>query len=229
MRLRRKPWARPELDACPFYVPDPPSLLGRWRAQFANGSPLYIELGCGKGGFIAREAARHPERAYLAIDLKSEVLALAKRHIDAAHADLGCAPDNIKIMSWDIERIDLMLGKDDAADALYVNFPNPWPKNRHKKKRLTHTRQLLKYRAFLVDGGHILFKTDDDELFEDSLIYFEEAGYTVERAESDLYENGVPDGAALTEHEQMFLDKGLPIHFIRARKSDLPALDGPNI
>lgn len=221
MRMRRKPWARPELAACPFFVPDPPSLLGRWREQFTSGSELFIELGCGKGGFIAHEAALHPERAYLAVDIKSEVLALTKRHIDAAYADAGREPDNIRVMSWDIERIDLMLAPEDTADTIYINFPNPWPKNRHRKKRLTHPRQLLKYRVFLRDGGHILFKTDDDELFEDSLCYFEESGYTVEAAVTSLYESGVPDGAVLTEHEQMFLDKGLPIHFIRARKSDL--------
>lgn len=220
--MRRKPWARPELAACPFYVPDPPSLLGRWRGQFANRSELFIELGCGKGGFIAHVAAAHPERAYLAVDIKSEVLALTKRHIDAAFAEAGRAPDNILIMSWDIERIDLMLSPEDRTDTIYINFPNPWPKNRHRKKRLTHTRQLSKYRAFLKDGGRILFKTDDDALFEDSLGYFDEAGFTVEAAVGDLYENGVPAGLVLTEHEQMFLSHGLPIHFIRARRSDLP-------
>lgn len=223
MRMRRKPWARPELAACAFYISDPEALRGRWHERFGSGGPLYIELGCGKGAFLAHEAALHPERNYLAIDIKSEVLALAKRHIDAEFAPLGRAPQNILVLSWDIERIDRILAESDCADTLYINFCNPWPRPKHHKRRLTHPRQLLKYRAFLRDGGTLAFKTDDDELYRDTLRYLPESGFRVVEAQDSCYAQGVPAGTVLTEHEQMFLDRGLPVHRILAVKEALPA------
>ncbi|MEG2234423.1 MAG: tRNA (guanosine(46)-N7)-methyltransferase TrmB [Oscillospiraceae bacterium] len=223
MRMRRKPWARPELEACPFFIDDPPSMLGTWHSAFVRcQQPLILELGCGKGGFIAHEAAVNPQNNYLAVDIKSEVLALAKRHIDDLFSLSGRKSiDNIFVMSWDIERIDSILDNRDPISAIYINFPNPWPKNRHKKKRLTHIRQLLKYREFLSENGEVFFKTDDDELFEDSLGYFEAAGFYIEEANFDCYEQGVPDNSTLTEHEAFFIKKSLPIHFIKAKKGDL--------
>ena len=218
MRMRRKPWARPELDACGFYIKDAPSLIGHWHEGFARKQPLHIELGCGKGGFIAATAAENKDINYIAIDIKSEVLVLAKRNIEREFSFADTPIDNIKLFSFDIARIGMVFSEEDTAERIYINFPNPWPKECHKKRRLTHPRQLESYRAFLKYGGHVLFKTDDDELFGDSLEYFETAGFSVVSCIDDLYENGIPDGAAVTEHERMFYDAGLKIHFIEAVK-----------
>ncbi len=229
MRMRRKPWARPELAACPFFIDDAAAMLGRWQGAFARpGQPLVLEIGCGKGGFIAHEAAVHPERNYLVLDIKSEVLAVAKRAAEREFAAAGRPVDNLLSASWDIERIGQILDARDAVAALYINFPNPWPKPKHWKRRLTHPRQLALYRAFLADGAPVRFKTDDDGLFRASARYFSASGYAVERIEPDLYAGGAPAGAVLTEHEEMFLAQGLPIHYIEARKLPDSAVQLPD-
>ncbi len=222
MRIRHKPGAYAELCDSPLFVRDPPALRGGWRDAFARELPLELELGCGKGNFAAQYALEHPNINLIAVDIKSEILMLAKRRIDSLFAAHGRTPDNVLIMSFDIERIGLMLGGDDVVENIYINFCNPWPKQSYNKKRLTHTRQLLKYRDFLRDGGRVFFKTDDAALFEDSLCYFDSAGYEAERVSGDLY--GEPELMAnniATEHEKMFRERGVPIYYIRAKKQEM--------
>ena len=214
MRIRHKPWAKPELEACPFYIHDPQAQKGKWQELFTDKSkPLYVELGCGKGGFISQAAPAHPEVNFIAMDIKNEMLVLAKRKLEAAYAEKGIEPDNVRIAIQNIERLELAWDENDRADRIYINFCNPWPKAKHKKRRLTHTRQLVNYKKFL--RGQLWFKTDDDELFEESFEYFAEAGYRIVYSTHDmhaesLYENFV------TEHEKMFSDEGKKIKFLIA-------------
>ncbi len=122
-----------------------------------------------------------------------------------------------------------MLGKEDYAERIYINFCNPWPRGKHKKRRLTHTRQLIQYRDFLVDGGEIHFKTDDDELFEESLEYFAESGFEIVYITRDLHNSGYEPNL-MTEHEKMFSDEGIKIKFLIAKKVELkemPVLKKP--
>lgn len=214
MRIRHKPWAKPELEACPFYIIDPPEQKGSWRRLFSDSTkPLYVELGCGKGGFISQAAPAHQEVNFIAMDIKNEMLVLAKRKIEAAYSKAGIPTDNIRIANQNIERIDLAWDENDCADRIYINFCNPWPKGRHKKRRLTHTRQLLNYKKFL--RGELWFKTDDDELFEESLEYFAEAGFRIKFITRDLHsETGIEN--FVTEHEKMFSDEGKKIKFLIA-------------
>ncbi len=213
MRLRRKPWARPELEACDFYIKDPAVYRDKWNELFGNGNPIHLELGCGKGGFISQMASVNSDINYIGIDIKSEVLVLAKRKIEAEFKSCGRSSiDNVKIMPQDIERIFLMLSENDMVDRIYINFCNPWPKPKHYKKRLTHTRQLLKYRSFLKDGAEIWFKTDDDSLFEDSLVYFNESGFEETFITHDLHKSGF-DKSVMTEHEMMFTEDGISTKF----------------
>lgn len=150
MRIRHKPWAKPELEACPFYIHQPQEQIGRWRELFDSpDKPLYVELGCGKGGFISQTAPAHPEVNFIAMDIKNEMLVLAKRKLEQAYNEKNCPVDNVKIAIQNIERIDLAWNSHDSADRIYINFCNPWPKKKHKKRRLTHTRQLLNYKKFL--------------------------------------------------------------------------------
>lgn len=218
MRLRRKPWARPELEACPFYVAQPAENRGKWHSAFDSFRPIHVELGCGKGSFIAQTAAANPNTNYIAIDLKSEVLALAKRNIEQAYSVCGRAPGNVRIFHQEIALISQVFSPHDTVDRIYINFANPWPKERHKKRRLTHPRQLEQYRNFLSEDGILTLKTDDKELFEDSLDYLEGCDFQILCACQDLYENGIPSSAILTEHEKMFLQQGLQIYWIKAQK-----------
>lgn len=126
MRMRRKPQARPQLAACPFCVDEPALHRGHWAEEFPRRNPIYLELGCGKGNFIAEHAASHPNVNYLAIDIKSEVLWDTMKHIEAAFAEANRSVDNVLIMSHDIERIFLILGNGDRVERIYINFCNPW-------------------------------------------------------------------------------------------------------
>lgn len=216
MRIRYKKWARPELEASKFYIDNPEEWKGRWRSFFANPSqPLHLELGCGKGQFISSLAVEHPGVNYIAIDLVDAMLGLAKRNIENTYNEANREVDNLVITRFDIERILLILDKLDEVERIYINFCNPWPKGKHRKKRLTHTRQLDKYKQFLIPNSKIYFKTDDIDLFDSSLIYFEEAGFNVLKKSYDLHsESNFWDDIdnIETEHERMFSEQGLKIN-----------------
>ncbi|MDE6665626.1 MAG: tRNA (guanosine(46)-N7)-methyltransferase TrmB [Ruminococcus sp.] len=214
MRIRHKPWAKPELEACPFYIPNPQEHKGEWCSVFSEPEkPLYVELGCGKGGFISQTAPAHPEINFVAMDIKNEMLVLAKRKLEESYQKENKSPENVRIAIQNIERLDTAWDENDRADRIYINFCNPWPKKKHKKRRLTHTRQLLNYKKFLK--GEIWFKTDDDELFEESFEYFKEAGFVIKFRTYDLHsESGIEN--FVTEHEKMFTDEGKKIKFLIA-------------
>ena len=218
MRIRFKPWARPELEASPFYIDNPEEYKDKWKTLYKNDAEFHIELGCGKGSFISQLASKNTNINYLAIDLVDAMLGLAKRNVEQVYAEKKLEVNNVYLSRFDIERIFLILGKEDNVKRIYINFCNPWPRGKHHKKRLTHTRQLEKYREFLADDGEIYFKTDDDMLFNDSLIYFEEAGFKIEKKTFDL-ENEVEFWDNIeTEHEKMFKEQGIKIKALIAKK-----------
>jgi len=217
MRIRFKAWARPELEASSFYILEPETVKGKWREQFKEkNKPLHLELGCGKGGFISQIAVRNPDINYIAIDLVDAMLGLAKRKIEEAYKDNSRETDNVLITRFDIERIPLIFDNKDSVDRIYINFCNPWPKGKHRKKRLTHTRQLEKYKEFLKPEGEIYFKTDDDDLFEASITYFEETGFEIIKKTYDLHSDEAPENVR-TEHEEMFSKQGIKIKALIAK------------
>ncbi len=219
MRMRFKPYARPELLACPFHVHEPLDHAGHWHELYARpNQPWHVEMGCGKGGFLAALAPQHPDINYLGIDITDKVLILAKRKVEAAYAAAGLPADNVLIASLDIERLTGALAAGDTVDRIYINFCNPWSKNAGSNKhRLTYPRQLLQYRQFMPPGAEIYFKTDDDDLFRDSLGYFPASGFTVTWQTFDLHADE-PAWNIRTEHEGMFSEQGIPIKALIARK-----------
>lgn len=221
MRIRFKPWARPELEASKFYRDNPEELKDKWIQEFKNKeNPIHLELGCGKGNFISQLAVQNPSINYIAIDLVDVMLGLAKRKIEEIYQEQSKEIDNVLLTRFDIERIMLILGKQDNIKRIYINFCNPWPKGQHRKKRLTHTRQLEKYKTFLSDGGEIYFKTDDDELFRGSLGYFEECGFEIIEKTYDLHAEPIWENNIETEHEKMFSDQGIKIKALIAKIND---------
>ena len=212
MRIRYKPWARKELEESLFYRDNPENLKGKWRAEFLNkDNPFFVELGCGKGSFIANKAFLHPENNYLAIDLVDPMLGLAKRKIEEVYSKENRNISNVLLTRFDIERILLILDEKDSVDGLYINFCNPWPRGKHHKKRLTHTRQLEHYKTFLKPDAKIYFKTDNDALFEESLNYCSQANIKILKItrnlqlEPNFWEN------IETEHEKMYGEQGIKI------------------
>ena len=220
MRIRFKPWARPELEASYFYEDNPEEYIGKCKEKFKNeNNPLYIELGCGKGSFISELAFSNQNINYIAVDLVDAMLGLAKRKVEEKYSLNNIKVENLILVRYDIERILNIFNKNDKIERIYINFCNPWPKAKHKKKRLTHTRQLEKYKEFLVEGGEIYFKTDDDELFKDSLNYFTETGFEIISKTLNLHQNDIFDGQNIvTEHEKMFSDEGIKIKALIAKK-----------
>nr|MBP3681617.1 tRNA (guanosine(46)-N7)-methyltransferase TrmB [Clostridia bacterium] len=218
MRIRFKPWARPELEASKFYIDNPEEYKGKWRTLFNNNNPIHLELGCGKGGFISQLASSNLDVNYIAIDMVDAMLGLAKRNVEKVYSEKEISIDNIYLTRYDIERILMIMDENDKIDRIYINFCNPWPRGKHRKKRLTHTRQLEKYKQFLKDGGEIYFKTDDDGLFNDSLLYFEEAGFEIEDKTFDLANNEEFWNNIETEHEKMFKDEGIKIKAAKVKK-----------
>ena len=185
-----------------------------------------LELGCGKGNFIAKLSKERQDKNFIAVDLVDAMLGMAKRNVEAEYGirestikedvedeiEKQKVVKNLKLTRYDIARIDNIFGEEDEIKRIYINFCNPWPRGKHHKKRLTHERQLEQYKKFLK--GKIFFKTDDDELFEDSLVYFENTGFKIEKISRDLEkEEKFWDGEENieTEHERMFKAEGIKI------------------
>ena len=148
--------------------------------------------------------------------IEYKMLGVARRKISAMYEEKGMQVDNLLLTVCNIERIsEIFLPDERIADRIYINFCNPWPRNKHKKHRLTHPRQLEQYKAIMKPGAQIRFKTDDDGLFDDSLEYFAECGFKITYLTRDLHKEDFPENI-MTEHEKMFSDEGIPIKFLIA-------------
>lgn len=218
MRMRRKPWVRQELAECEFFIDNPVENIGKWRKCFKKNQAIHLELGCGKGLFIAKLASKNPQINYIGIDIKSEVLGLAKRNVEEEYLETGKEINNILLTAQEIEIIQNIFNEKDVIERIYINFCNPWPKPRHNKKRLTHTKQLEKYKIFLKKGGEIYFKTDDNNLFEASKKYFKEAGFEIINETYDLKSEPIWENNIETEHEKMFTNEGITTKALIVKK-----------
>jgi len=218
LHIRTKKWARPELEACPFYEPEGEERKGRWREAFPRPErPLHLEMGCGKGVSTAQMAAANPEINYVAVDISPDVLGDARRNLVRA---CGGDPTNIWILRADICLIDRYFDRDDGPERIYISFCNPWTERpKHEKRRLTHPRQLVQYRRMLRPGGEIWMKTDDDRLFEDSLAYFLLCGFEVVFRTGDLHGSGFAPNY-ISEHEAKYMEQGVPIKFAIFRMTE---------
>lgn len=215
MRIRRKKWAKEELENAKFYIDKPDEFKGKWSEKFKNEAPLHIELGCGKGSFIANLASQNLDTNYIAVDMIEAMLGLSKRNIEQAYNFED--PSNLYLIRANVEQILNVFDKTDKVERIYINFCNPWPKKKHNKKRLTHVRQLESYKQILVPNGEIYFKTDSDLLFEASLEYFEECGFNIEKITYDLHSEPIFEKNIETEHEKMFTEEGIKIKALIAK------------
>ena len=235
MRMKFKPWARKELETSPFYIDNPQDYKNKWITAFEKKQDIHLELGCGKGNFIAKVSKQNQDINYIAIDLVDAMLGMAKRNVEAEYGirkstDAEAVEDeiekqkvvkNLKLIRYDIARISDIFGEQDKIKRIYINFCNPWPRGKHHKKRLTHERQLEQYKKFLQ--GKIFFKTDDDGLFEASIKSFERSGYKIEKVTYDLSKEldfWDEEKNIETEHEKMFTEKGIKIKALIASNGD---------
>lgn len=220
MRIRKKKWAEPELSVCDFYVKNPEEHAGKWMQAFKKEQPLYLEIGCGKGGFAGQLALKNPDKNIIALDIKVDMLGVGRRTIVKLFEEAGKTQDditNLLLVKYNVEMLYKIITADDKIDRLFINFCNPWPRAKHKKRRLTYYKKLEMYKTFLKPDSEIRFKTDDDELFDESLEYFEQSGYEILYLTRDLHASDVTDNIE-TEHEKMFSEEGIKIKYLIARQ-----------
>ena len=201
MRLRNKPWAKDKIEQHSQYIVANPELYkGKWHEVFGNDQPLHIEVGTGKGRFITEMAKANPEINYMGIELYDSVIVAALDRL--IEADLP----NLRLLNVDATDLAKYFAKNDV-DRVYLNFSDPWPKVRHEKRRLTYKSFLKLYEDIMVDGGEIHFKTDNQGLFEYSLMSFSEYGLLLKYLSLDFHKSGY-EGNIMTEYEEKFSEKG---------------------
>lgn len=208
MRLRNIPGSRETIAASDFVVHEDvmKEKKGSWNAVFGNEKPLYIEVGMGKGRFITELAISHPENNYVGIEKYSSVLlrALEKR-------EQLTEVDNLLFLRMDAEELPLVFGKDEVA-GIYLNFSDPWPKDRHAKRRLPSKEFLARYDQILQPEGRVEFKTDNRDLFDFALEQAKEANWIIEAFTYDLHhDEEMVQGNIMTEYEERFSSQGNPI------------------
>ena len=215
MRLRNIPGAEEHLDQSPFVIRDPEAVRGSWKkGVFGNDRPLYLEIGCGKGQFLNALAAMNPEINYLGIEKMSSVLLRAVEKREQAE-ELR----NLFFLRFDAEGLTGVFGPGEV-DRIYLNFSDPWPKDRHHKRRLTSREYLKRYEEILSPGGFIEFKTDNTGLFDFSLQELEASGWIVTDMTRNLHKSPMNEGNVMTEYEEKFSILGNKICKLIAHPSE---------
>ena len=211
MRLRNVPGARETIIENKFSIQQPEQMKGKWAEVFQNDHPIHIEVGMGKGQFIIEMARRNPEVNYIGIEKYSSVLVRAVEKLE------DFEQDNLRLIRMDAENIEEVFDKDEV-DRIYLNFSDPWPKDRHAKRRLTSPDFMAVYDQILAADGTVEFKTDNKGLFDYSLEAIPEAGWTITAHTFDLHHDPVMcAGNVMTEYEEKFSSMGNPICKLIAR------------
>lgn len=207
MRLRNIPGAQEAIESHRLVTLEENPQAGHWHEIFGNDHPIHIEVGMGKGQFITSLALQNPDINYIGIEKYSSVLIRAIEKIEAMPEQ----PANIRFIRMDAENICQMFANREA-DRIYLNFSDPWPKDRHAKRRLTSQTFLGRYDRILKADGHVEFKTDNQDLFQFSLEQAEPAGWKIDAFTWDLHhDETMNQGNVMTEYEQKFSSKGNPI------------------
>ena len=207
MRLRNVPGSREVIAAHPLCILEENPQAGNWAGIFGSDRPIHIEVGMGKGQFITTLAIQNPEINYIGIEKYSSVLVRGLEKLEA----LEPCPSNIRFIRMDAENICSMFAEGEVS-RIYLNFSDPWPKDRHAKRRLTSLQFLKRYNKILAPGGQIEFKTDNRDLFQFSLEQVEPAGWKLISSTWDLHhDETMNSGHVMTEYEQKFSAQGNPI------------------
>lgn len=175
---------------------------GLWNKEiFHNDKPIHIEIGMGKGKFIMELASQNPDINYIGIEKYSSVLIRALEKREALESD------NLMFLRMDAENIEDYFAPEEVA-RIYLNFSDPWPKDRHSKRRLTSREFLKRYDKILAKDGILQFKTDNRPLFDFSLEEIKESGWILDEYTFDLHKNGPAANNIMTEYEEKFYNLG---------------------
>ncbi len=207
MRLKNVKGAKEIINSSPYVIQNPKTD----SKIFPNQNPIQIEIGMGKGDFIIEHAKKNPNINYIGIEKFDSVLVRAVQKLHEVELP------NLKLIRMDAEEIADCFNRE--IDTLYLNFSDPWPKKRHSKRRLTSPYFLKKYDSIFKDKKQIIMKTDNRELFEFSLISFNEENYQIKEISFDLYQNEeYLKNNIQTEYEKKFVSKGFPIYYVKVVK-----------
>ncbi|GGN67057.1 tRNA (guanosine(46)-N7)-methyltransferase TrmB [Oceanobacillus indicireducens] len=209
MRQRYKPWADDFLlEHQDLIIQNPTEQKGRWQDLFASKQPLHLEVGTGKGQFLVGMAKQHPDINFIGMEVAKSVV------VTAGEKALEAELDNLLLVHADANHLLDYFAQDEIS-TIYLNFSDPWPKNRHEKRRLTYTAFLKQYEHILQQEGELLFKTDNRGLFEYSLCSFSAFGMLLGEVNLDLHAEEDPLNV-MTEYEEKFSAKGHPIYRCKA-------------
>lgn len=211
MRLRNVKGAREGLVESKYVIDEPKLNKGKWQEVFGNTNPVHIEIGMGKGKFITELALKNPDINYIGIEKFSSVLIRAVEKMNELELS------NLLFIRMDAEEITEVFEKEEV-DKIYLNFSDPWPKDRHAKRRLTSRQFLARYDVILNKDGDVNFKTDNRSLFDFSVEEIKEAGWEITGITYDLHNSDMNEGNIMTEYEEKFSAKGNPIHKVIARR-----------
>lgn len=205
MRLRNITGSREVIGESRFVVHNETDCPGRWKEIFGNDNPVYAEIGMGKGRFLMDMARLHPDRNYIGIEKYSSVLLRAIQKMEEEELT------NVRFIRMDAEEITEVFGKGEL-DGIFLNFSDPWPKDRHAKRRLPSRQFLARYNEILKADGVLEFKTDNRALFDFALEELEPAGWKLAEKTFDLHADArLMEGNVMTEYEEKFSSLGNPI------------------
>ena len=212
MRLRNVPGSREAIAESNLAINEPQVLKGKWNEEFGNNNPIRIEIGMGKGRFITQLALENPDINYVGIEKYSSVL------IRAIEKCQDIEVPNLRFIRMEAEYICDVFNTEEV-DRIYLNFSDPWPKDRHAKRRLTSKQFFERYDNILKKDGVVEFKTDNDLLFQFSLEQVPEAGWNLVAQTWDLHNDSeMVKGNVMTEYESKFSQMGNPIHKLVANR-----------
>ncbi len=208
MRLRNITGSREIIGESKFVVQKPEKQRANWHNIFGNNYPIHIEIGMGKGRFIMDMAKAHPDVNYIGIEKYSSVLLRAIQKMEQEPQILS----NVRFIRMDAETIEEVFGEEEV-DRIYLNFSDPWPKDRHAKRRLPSREFLARYNNILKKDGQLEFKTDNKDLFMFAEEELEPAGWRAEKITYDLHHyKEMMQGNIMTEYEEKFSSMGNPIY-----------------
>lgn len=210
MRLRNIPGAKDAIESSPYVIHEPAQKKGHWNDVFKNNHPIHIEVGMGKGRFLMDLASQNPNINYIGFEMYDSVLLRALQKMEE-RTENGTALPNVFFVRMDARELPLIFDTNEV-DKIYLNFSDPWPKERHAKRRLTSRQFLERYDAILKPEGVIEFKTDNRPLFDFSLEEINESKWHLVEWTYDLHHNEKMNvGNIMTEYEEKFSSEGNPI------------------
>lgn len=210
MRLRNVKAAFERIDGFEQIINNPTQYKGRWHEYFGNDNPIHIEIGMGKGAFLIGMARQNPNINYIGFEKFTVVLVKGLEKIEKEEG-----LDNLRVVRFDAEHI-LELFEPGEVDRVYLNFSDPWPKDRHYKRRLTYRDFLNKYKTILKEDGLVRFKTDNDGLFAFTLDEMKAIDMNILKETSDLHLSDYVAGNIMTEYETKFYSQGIQINMVEA-------------